>query len=566
MTKSTLIPPRTRGLFLSALVFSVFTNLLMLTGPLFMLQVYDRVLSSRSEETLVVLGSLVAVLYFFYWLLEFARARVMARIGARIQISLSETVFRSVLDQTARRQERQTAKLQDLESIRNFFSAPIVLALLDLPWTPFFLAAIYVFHPSLGLFAFAGALTLVAIALANQILTHQRSIAANSLSALATNFTNHAEVGAELIQAQGMGPAITKRWQKIQQAALDQAIGANDWTGSFAAFAKAFRLFLQSAILAVGAFLVLYGEITAGAMVAASIILGRALAPVDMALAGWPVAQRARIGWRNLKQLTEATFESKETTTLPKPEARLSVRDVTISLSRGEKPILRRVSFDLEPGEALGIIGRSGGGKSTLAKCLVGILPPMIGEVRLGGATLDQFGVEQLGLHIGYLPQETHLFPGTIAENIAQMSETPDSNKVIRAAQRAGVHDVILDLREGYDTKIDGSTSNLSGGQRQRIALARALYNDPVLLVLDEPNSALDAEGSEALNSVIEDMKEAGLGVVIMTHRPTAISVCDRLLILDKGAVSARGPRDDVIRSMMKNAGEVYRVIERSAS
>ena len=550
-----------RGLFFSALFFSVFSNMLMLTGPLFMLQVYDRVLASRSEETLVALFALVAVLYLFYWLLEYARGRIMARAGARLQSAMNAPVFHAILQRAALRRGTARGSLQDLETIRNLFSSPVLLALFDLPWTPVFLVAIFIFHPLLGWLAVAGGGLLIAVAILNQLLTSRKTSEGGRLSMAANQFSRQAEEGGDVIWAQGMGTVMTDRWLRMNEQAVEQSLRANDWTGSFTSFTKAFRFFLQSAMLALGAWLVLQNAITAGAMIAASILLGRALAPVELGISQWSLVQRARFGWRDLKALLAESPDPPALTELPAPVARLTVSGLSVIIRRGEKPVLNSVSLELAPGEALGVIGRSGSGKTTLARVITGLIEPVAGEVRLAGATLDQYGPDRLGHYLGYLPQDVRLFDGTVAENIAQMEPSPDASKVVAAAQKARVHDIILKLTEGYDTRIGVADAQLSGGQKQRLALARALYNDPVLLILDEPNSALDAEGSEALNTVVKAMKADGKGVLIMTHRPTAISACDKLLVLENGKVAAYGPRDEIIRSMMKNASDVQRVV-----
>ena len=545
----------------SALFFSIFTNLLMLTGPLFMLQVYDRVLGSRSEETLVALFGLVAGLYLLYGLLEFARGRVMARVAARFQAALNTRVFGAVLERRALRQGTagRSQALQDLDAVRTFLGSPVLLAIFDMPWTPVFLAAIFIFHPYLGWLAVAGGGLLIVATVLNQVLTQGKTAEAQRLSAAATGFSRQAEEGGDFLWAQGMAPAVTQRWEGLQTAAVARATSAADWTGSFASFSKAFRFFLQSAMLALGAWLVLQAQLTAGAMIAASILLGRALAPIDQGLAQWPVAQRARAGWQSLSAFLQEMPARQRPTDLPDPEARLSVQNLTVMTRPGDPPILRGIGFEIAPGEALGVIGKSGAGKTTLARTIVGLTRPTSGTVRLGGATLAQYGAERFGQLIGYLPQEVRLFDGTVAENIAQMDLTPDPKRIVAAAQKARVHETILGLPEGYETQIGAAP--LSGGQKQRLALARALYRDPVLLVLDEPNSALDAEGSEALNTVIAEMKAAGKAVLIMTHRPNAISACDTLLVIDTGRQAALGPRDEVIRSMIRNAGDVAQTI-----
>jgi ABC-type protease/lipase transport system fused ATPase/permease subunit len=312
----------------------------------------------------------------------------------------------------------------------------------------------------------------------------------------------------------------------------------------------------------VGAWFVLQNELTAGAMIAASILLGRALAPIDAGVSQWGTVQRARAGWTALKTQLSPDSDPEPVTILPSPAAHLEVKSLSLHLQRGDRPVLNQVSFHVKPGEALGIIGRSGAGKTTLARVLMGLVAPSAGEVRLAGATLDQYGPQALGRHLGYLPQEVQFFDGTVAENIAQMAERPDDARVVAAAKSARAHDIILSLPDGYDTPVSGAAVALSGGQKQRLGLARALYNDPVILVLDEPNSALDADGTEALNSAIKSMKEVGRAVLIMTHRPTAISACDTLLVLDDGRATGFGPRDQIVKTLVKNTGDVRRMIQ----
>lgn len=556
------VTAKVRGLLIATLVFSVFTNLLMLTGPLFMLQVYDRVLASRSEATLMALFALVAVLYFFYWLIEYSRSRVVSRVGARLQDALNEKGFRAIVERSARRLPQSSGSLQDIDAVRMLYSSPVILAIFDIPWTPVFLAAIFIFHPMLGWVALAGGMLLVVVAILNQLLTFRKTALANERAQRAQRIARQSEVSGDYVVAQGMVGALSDRWLKLQDAAVDQSMRASDWTGSFSSFIKSFRLFLQSAILAVGAWFVLQNEMTAGAMIAASILLGRALAPIDVGVSQWATVQRARSGWKAVKDLVSTSVYRKPETVLPAPEARLSVSSVSVALRQGERPVLSQVSFDVNPGEVLGVIGRSGSGKTTLARVITGLIEPSAGEVRLSGAKLDQYGSDRLGQYIGYLPQEVQFFDGSVAENIAHMSAEPDYEKVVSAAKKACAHDIVLALSEGYDTQLNGLATALSGGQKQRLGLARALYRNPVLLVLDEPNAALDAEGSEALNTAISAMKEENRAVLIMTHRPTAISTCDRLLVIDGGRVVGYGPRDEIIKKMMKNSGSVQHVVQ----
>ncbi len=549
-----------------AFLFSVFVNLLMLTGPLFMLQVYDRVLGSRAVETLAALFLLVALLYALMAMLDYARGRIVARFGARFQSQLDERVFDATMRRSLHPQIRAApaTALRDLESIQNLCSSPVLLAVMDIPWTPVFLAAIFLFHPLLGWLAIAGGAVLVVIALMNQQLTHRKIAAAQSASAKANSFSEHARQAAEIVRAQGMQTDITNRWQRQRTDALRQTISASDWTGSFSSLTKSLRLFLQSAMLALGALLVLRNELTPGAMIAASILLGRALAPVEQAIGQWSMVQRARTAWGSLNEFLQSTPPDALRTKLPTPEANLTAKTVTLIPPGAESPTLRNVSLSLEPGKALGVIGKSGSGKSTLAKALLGLWRPVNGEVRLGGATLDQYDSGELGQHIGYLPQDVTLFNGTVSENIARMSENPDAQAVVDAAKKANAHDLILTLPKGYDTFLDGNDSQLSGGQKQRIALARALYGNPVLLILDEPNSALDADGTEALNAAIRGLKSEGKSAIIMTHRPQAISECDDLVVIEKGQVVKSGNRDEVLGAMVQNANVIKRDLSKT--
>lgn len=566
-SKETRIRPRVRRLIFAVFVFSIFTNLLMLTGPLFMLQVYDRVLASRSEETLVALFGLVVVLYIFYWFLEFSRGRVAARAGARIQSAFDGRLFAASLEDAALRGGRaKGAPLAGLAAVRTFFTSPVFLALFDLPWTPLFAACIFIFHPFLGWMAVAGGALLILATLANQLLTAKKVAQANQLSSAADRLAKQVEDASELVWAQGMGRTMNRRWQQMRAEGVESAIRAADWTGTFSSFTRGFRLFLQSAVLAVGAWLVLQTEITAGAMIAASILMGRALAPIEQAIGSWQVVQNARSGWKLIEQTLDTIPAGRDPLELPRPSARLAVDHLTVIAKAGEKPILQDIDFVIHPGEAIGIIGKSGSGKTTLARAIMGLVRPVHGEVRLNGATLGQYGPERLGQYVGYLPQNNQLFEGTVAENIAHMDPEPDPAKVVAAAQKARVHEIILELPQGYETRIATADAQLSGGQKQRLALARALYNDPVILVLDEPNSALDADGSEALNAVVRDMKAVERSVLIMTHRPMAISACDKLLVLDRGVVKGFGPRDEIIKSMMRNASDVQRVVTKGQS
>jgi ATP-binding cassette subfamily C protein len=545
---------QSRSLYWIVGIFSFFANLLMLTGPIYMLQVYDRVLGSRSEETLVALSLLVAFLYGVMGILDYSRGRIMARAGARFQAALDHRVFDAMVRRSAVASDASAQTgLADLESVQRLISSPVLMAVFDLPWTPVFLAGIILFHPWLGMLALGGGALLILITFLNQIFSRTPQLQANVASHRASLLSEEIRSEAEMIQSMGMRGAAFDRWTQAREQSLSESISANDVGGTFSSMTKTLRLFLQSAMLGLGAYLVLQNEVTAGAMIAASILLGRALAPIEMAIGQWPLVQRANKGWNSLAELLEKVPPEPRRTELPKPRAKLDVQSLTIVPPGETRASLKTVSFKVEPGQAVGVIGPSGSGKSTLARALTGVWRPAGGVIRLDGASLDQYASDVLGQHIGYLPQRVQLFDGTIASNIARLSGQPDSEKVVIAAKKAAAHDMIVNLPNGYDTQVSAGGGRLSGGQMQRIALARALYDDPVIVILDEPNSNLDNDGSLALNRAIRDLKAAGKSVLIMAHRPAAIQECDTLLVLDNGARTAFGPKDSVLRDMVAN-------------
>ncbi|MBB3992476.1 ATP-binding cassette subfamily C protein [Sulfitobacter undariae] len=549
---------RSRTLYWTVGVFSAFANLLMLTGPLYMLQVYDRVLGSGSEETLMALSLLVVFLYAVMGILDYARGRIMARVGARFQDDLDRRVFDAVVRKSAIAPDDKTnASLADLEAVQRTITSPVLMAAFDLPWTPIFFAAIFLFHPYLGYLALVGAAVLVAIAIANQFLSRGAQARAAVAGQQATGMSDQIRTEAEMVQAMGMRDAAFTRWQKARSEALVSHVRATDVGGTFTSMTKTLRLFLQSAMLGLGAYLVLQNEMTAGAMIAGSILLGRALAPVELGLGQWPVVQRGVTGWRNLAQLLGTVAPEGQRTELPKPRAILAAKNLIVVPPGDKQAALKSISFTVEPGQAVGVIGPSGAGKSTLARALTGVWRPAGGSIRLDGAALEHYGSETLGRYIGYLPQRVSLFDGTIAQNISRLLENPNDAKVVAAAKMAAAHEMILEFPDGYDTMIRSGQVRLSGGQMQRIGLARALYDDPVILILDEPNSNLDNIGSQALNQAIRTMKAAGGSVLIMAHRPAAIQECDRLLVLDGGVRMAFGPKDEVLKGMVKNHQQI---------
>ncbi|MEH6835124.1 MULTISPECIES: type I secretion system permease/ATPase [Falsihalocynthiibacter] len=548
-----------RPLIWAMILFSIFVNLLMLTGPLFMLQIYDRVLSSRSVETLIALSILATFLYFCMGVLDFTRGRIMARAGARFQASLNKRVFSAVLraNTVPQLQKNANTALQDVDAVQSFISSPIFIAFVDLPWTPLFIATIFLFHPWLGILAVTGGAFLMVVAFFNQISTKAPVLSAGLAARRADLQAQEIRFEAETIQSLGMREAAFERWRSTRESALEFTLTASDRVGGFSTTTKTFRQFLQSAMLALGAYLVLQNELSAGAMIAGSILLGRALQPVEQAIGGWAYVVRAKQGWRSLSELLSAIPPEEPRTTLPPPSAKLDVQQVTVVPPGDSQAALRMVSFSLPAGTALGVIGSSGSGKSTLARALTGVWRLAGGTIRLDNASLEQYDPDVLGKYIGYLPQKVQLFEGTVAQNIGRLSQDINDDKVVAAAKKAAAHEMILTLPQGYDTQVSGAGGRLSGGQIQRIGLARAFYDDPVLLVLDEPNSNLDNVGSEALNHAIRAAKSAGNSVIIMAHRPAAIRECDLLLIMENGSVKAFGPKNEILQQNVTNHNQI---------
>lgn len=547
------------GLLAAIAIFSLAVNLLMLTGPLFMLQVYDRVLGSRSVETLVALFLLVVFLFAIMGVVDLARSRIMQRLALRFQQRLERRVFSAALEDGIATGSDAVSRggMRDLEALRGMIASPVSLAIFDMPFVPIYMLAVYIFHPLLGVIATVGAGVLVAATILNQVLSkHAQRDSATSAQA-AERMSDMFRDEGELIGSLGMRNATFDRWSGARRKAAQSGLAGSDTSQLFTVFSRVFRLFLQSAMLAAGGWLVLQQQLTPGAMIAASIVMGRALQPVEVLVGQWPVVQRAQDAWRRLGALLARRPQLAERTALPRPEARLEIAQLSVVPPGQRGPTLRGVSFGLKPGQALGVIGPSGAGKSTLARAVIGAWPPAAGSIRLGGATLDQFPADELGRLVGYLPQQVTLFDGTVAENIARLEMQPDPAQVVKAAQSAAAHDMILNLPQGYDTPLAQAGGQLSGGQIQRIGLARALYTDPVLLVLDEPNANLDNEGSMALNLAIRQVKAQGGVVIIMAHRPAAIAECDLLLMLEHGIARSFGPRDEVLKSVVQNANAI---------
>lgn len=537
-----------RGRFAMTGVFSFFINLLMLTAPLYMLQVYDRVLTSRSHSTLIALTVLAGGLLIVMGFLEFIRSRVLVRTGTQIDRWLNARVFTAVFQKGLSHPSGQRDQpLRDLDAFRQFLTGPGPFALFDAPWVPLYLIVVFLFHPMLGWIALFGAVLLFAFAILNEVLTRKPLQRANLEVGAANAFAVASLRNADALAAMGMLPGILRRWARRHGEGLGLQGLASDRAGSITACTKAIRMFLQVAILGVGAALAIDQIITPGVMIAASIIMGRALAPVEQAIGHWRGFVGARAAYHRLNTLLEDHPADRETMQLPAPTGKLRIDHLTAAPPGALKPVLRDISFELDPGEALGVIGPSASGKSTLARVLVGVWPPEAGTVRLDGAQVHDWRHEDLGGFVGYLPQDVELFDGTVVENIGRFGDEVDPEAVVGAARQADVHDMILSLPNGYETPVGEYGNALSGGQRQRVGLARALYGDPVLVVLDEPNANLDAAGDEALTQAILGLKGRGATVVVMAHRPSAIAAVDKLMFLSEGRMMAFGPKDEVL-------------------
>jgi PrtD family type I secretion system ABC transporter len=543
-----------RGVFLSLGIISAVINILMLTGSFFMLQVYDRVLPSQSVPTLVGLAFLATALYVLQGALEVIRSRVNVRIGAHLDHTLSSRVYDALvrLPLKMRGDGDGLQPLRDLDYVRSFLSGGGPAAFFDLPWLPIYLGICFLFHFWIGVTALAGSLVLVALTLLTEYRMRGPTKAAARSATTRTALAAAGRRNAEVLQAMGMGGHVGKRWSEANRDYLIANERASDISSGLGGVSKVFRTILQSAVLGVGAYLVIHQESTAGIIIASSILTSRALAPVELAIANWKGFVAARQGSQRLHQLLELLPAEQEPMRLPKPKTALAVTNLSVVPPGGDKLVVSDISFELKGGQALAIIGPSGSGKSSLARALVGVWQPARGTVRLDRATLDQWSSETLGRHIGYLPQDVELFDGTVAGNIGRFDATAKPEAILDAAQAAGVHDLILSLPAGYATPIGELGMAISGGQRQRIALARALYGDPFLVVLDEPSSNLDSEGEGALTRAILNVRARGGIVVVVAHRPSALAGVDHVLVLQEGKLQTIGAKDEVLHKLMR--------------
>jgi PrtD family type I secretion system ABC transporter len=543
-----------RGAFIGVGLMSCIINLLYLTGSIFMLEVYDRVLPSRSVPTLIGLIILAAGLYMAQGGLDLIRGRILGRVGTSLDEALNARVFDTIvrLPLTVGGRNEGLQPLRDLDNVRGFLGGQGPSAFFDLPWLPFYLAICFAFHVMIGVTALVGAIILVTLTLITEYMSREPAREAMGLAARRNDLAASSRRNAEVLVAMGMAGRLTRRWSDANEKYLAGNQHASDIAGGLGAIAKVMRMMLQSAVLGVGAYLVIHQEATAGIIIAGSILSARALAPVDLAIAHWKSFVAARHSWHRLTTLLEQMPVKPAPTLLQSPTSRLSVEGVGIAAPGDQKVIVQDVTFTLNAGAGLGVIGPSGSGKSSLARALVGVWQPFRGKVRLDGAALDQWSTDVIGRHIGYLPQDVELFAGTVAQNICRFDPEAKPESVLAAARDAGVHDMIIKMRDGYNTQVGEQGTALSAGQAQRVALARALYGDPFLIVLDEPNSNLDTEGDEALTRAVRSVRERGAIVVVVAHRPIGIEGVDQILVLRDGRMQAFGPKETVLAQVLQ--------------
>jgi PrtD family type I secretion system ABC transporter len=543
-----------RRAFISIAVFSGVSNVLMLTGSIFMLEVYDRVLPSRSVPTLVGLVILAGILYVGLGLLDHIRTRLLVRIGARLDEMISGRVYDAMVSLQTKIGARSEGSqpLRDLDAVRSFLSGLGPIALFDLPWIPLYLIICFAFHVLIGLAALAGAIILCILTWMTEKYTRAPSKEAAELARSRANLAEASRRNAEVLTVMGMAARLSKKWWSINHEYMACQQAASDAVSSFASTSKVFRMLLQSAVLAVGAYLVINQQATAGIIIASSILSGRALAPVDLAIANWKGFVAARQSWSRLNQLLALFPVQSEPTPLEPPTNSLGVEMASVAPPGSQKLTAYDINFNLEAGDGLAVIGPSGSGKSCLARMLVGAWQLARGKVRLDGAAYDQWDVTALGQYIGYVPQDVELLEGSVAQNIARFTEKPDPKKILAAARAAGVHDLIINLPQGYDTPLGENGGGLSAGQAQRIALARALYGDPFLVVLDEPNSNLDADGDEALLEAILSVRARKGIVIVVAHRPSAIAGLDLVLVMNAGRQVEFGPKESTLAKILK--------------
>ena len=539
-----------RQSFQSAAVFSLFINLLMLLPSIYMMQVYDRVLGSNSTSTLLMLTLLAVFLFIVLGLLEWVRSQILIRVSTRFDVLLNDRLYRVLFRQALLSGGKSsTQPLSDLLVLRQFLTGNGLFAFFDAPWLPVYLGLLFLFHPSFGAVAVLSAVLLIILAIWNERATHDDLEQANRVSVENGNITARNLRNAEVVHALGMLPFLLSRWQEKQQKLIMLQAVASEKAGLIAALSKTYRLTIQSLILGLGAWLAIDKQISPGLMIGGSILLGRALAPIDLMIGSWKQFLSARTAYERLNTLLAQFPKEPERMPLPKPKGILKAEQAVVAPPGTKTAVIKGVNFVIEAGTFVALIGASASGKSTLARALLGIWPVANGSIRLDGADVSQLDRALVGSCIGYLPQDIELFDGTIAENIARFGE-PNSENIVAAAQAAGVHEMILQLPQGYDTEIGGSGGMLSAGQRQRVGLARALYGHPVLVILDEPNSNLDELGEQALARALAGLKQRGCTVIVITHRLGILNLTDRIMVLNEGQLVLNGPRDEVLAKL----------------
>lgn len=541
-----------RQAFMAAGVFSMLINILGLVPTIYMLQVYDRVLQSRSGMTLLMLTLVIILLYMVQAMLELARSRLLIRIGTGIDLKMNDRVFVASFEQNLKRQMGSAgAALADLTNVRQFMTGSGLFAFFDAPWAPIYLIVIFLLHPWLGVFALVTAAVLCSLAWVTEKVTRAPLTEAGKEGNISAAYATNTLRNAEVIEAMGMLDNLKSRWREKQLRFLQLQNQASDRSASISSVTKSIRIAVQSLVLGLGAWLVIEGKMTPGGMIAGSILLGKTLSPIELAIGAWKQFLTARTAYSRLEKLLEENPVREQNMSLPRPTGHLQVEQVVAKVPGSQQVILQQVSFQAQPGEVVGVIGPSASGKSSLARLLVGVWPSIGGKVRLDGADVYQWNKLELGQAVGYLPQDVELFEGTVAENICRFGPV-DPGKVVTAAKMAGVHDMILKFAKGYETEIGEGGSHLSGGQRQRIGLARALYGNPTFVVLDEPNSNLDDSGEAALVQAVLQLKAMGSTVVLISHRHNILAVVDKLLLLVNGTVQAFGPRDKVLQALQQ--------------
>lgn len=542
-------------------VFSAVINMLMLMPAIYMLQLYDSVLTSRNEMTLLMLTLIMLGAYIFMGALEYVRSFVLIRVGAQLDMKLNKRVYTAAFEENLKQGNNNAGQaLKDLTNLRQFLTGNALFAFFDAPWFPIYLFVIFMFHPALGAFALVGTTILFILAYINEKISHKPLAEANSMAVASTNMASNNLRNAEVIEAMGMLPNIQSRWYKLHSRFLNLQAEASEKAGVVTALSKSFTVALQSLMLGLGALLVLDNSITPGMMIAGSILLGRAIAPVQLLISVWKQIGSTRSAYERLTQLLEQNPAREAGMALPKPKGVIAVENITAAPPGGKVAVIKGLTFSLAAGEVLGIIGPSGSGKSTLARLLVGVWPAAAGKVRLDGADVYLWNKDELGPHIGYLPQDIELFAGTVSENIARFGEV-HADKVILAAKRAGVHELVLNMPSGYDTPLGDGGAGLSGGQKQRLGLARAMYDDPSLIVLDEPNSNLDDVGEQALLAAIIDLRKRGKTIVLITHRTSIISATNKLLLLHDGVAKMFGPTNQVLEALAQQQQQVQQAL-----